>query len=42
VRPKPRKAAAEKPGQFLLLVMFRKMLEGMRGYWHAAGSNQHL
>jgi hypothetical protein len=39
VRRKTGKAAAEKPGQFLLVMMFRKMLEGMRGYWHAAGSN---
>jgi hypothetical protein len=41
VRPKPRKAVAVKPGQ-LLLGMFLKMIHGMRSYWHAAGSNQHL
>jgi hypothetical protein len=42
VRRKTGKAASEKPGQFLLVVMFLKMIQGMRSYWHAAGSNQHL
>ena len=42
VRRKTGKAAAERPGQFLLLVMFRKMIQGMRSYWHAAVSTQHL
>lgn len=41
VRRKTGKAAAEKPGQFLL-VMLRKMIQGMRSYWHAAVSTQHL
>lgn len=42
VRRKTGKAAAEKPGLFPLLVMFRKMIQGMRSYWHAAVSTQHL
>ncbi|MGN6297384.1 MAG: hypothetical protein ACTHM7_11435 [Ginsengibacter sp.] len=42
VRRKPGKAAAEKPGQYLLLVIFRKMIQGMRSYWQAAVSTQHL
>ena len=42
VRRKTGKAAAEKPGLFPLLVMFRKMIQGMRSYWQAAVSTQHL
>jgi hypothetical protein len=42
VRRKTSKAAAERPGQFLLVVIFRKVIQGMRSYWHAAGSTQHL
>lgn len=42
VRRKTSKAAAEKPGLYPLLVMFRKMIQGMRSYWQAAVSTQHL
>ena len=42
VRTKTGKAAGEKPGLFPLLAMFRKVIQGMRSYWHAAVSTQHL